>query len=257
MGFNPKGLHCSFIFHQFIELGTFQPDIAKSLDVLIEEHKAFYEQLEAKLPSAKEIREAFPWQEWQYCQAFSGLKEDIAYNGDKHQVTIDHKSMPYAPSLLLESASGFLNVQLHNCAVPQLAIIMYKHGLHALQKVYQAYGFDESFLPTLTFDISGASLSVPFPVVCTHLRIVDAILAYAKGVPHHKIVIREDAQYHAQAVVEGIPLERKADGKQGTFTAFIPRTKKKRNEIATDLLHIAVLQSQGLYYANDHQEEEQ
>jgi hypothetical protein len=283
----PELRHCAFGFNGLFKIAPgFEIPTDKNLskEELVRLSNDFYEHRKKLLPSSKDLVDTLSSEELKFCQRFSGLDEKIIYIEDEKnnsRIIITLPAKVYAPSLRFDIEDGsFLEVNLHNCANADMAVIMYTQGLNALRKTYEAYGINTNFLPELRFDLEGIQIQVPFKVPKSeHLLkkadIRDRLTEYLfnrcltkttyTGYGCKKIEIFHEHEYFGRVSIGGIAIEPvfnyegqkdKETVVDGRFISRIPLTLPplKRNSIAMDLLLSAIIQSENMYHAIDYSE---
>lgn len=261
----PDMAHCAFGFNVNCELVKIDRSTIMANPDIEAQTKAFdaaVKDITDKFPSTKAIKKNFPWNEWDSCKKFSGLKEGIIYMGEGAQSIITHKSLPFAPSLEMKMTDSFLSVGLHNCATPTLAVVMYMHGLHALKSVYTAYDIPTDFLPTIGFDGDNLIFDIPFQVPKDTSRgsIREQIEYHAKKTGYNvKLFPKKDA-YGPISIKGETAYVQQIDPKNGKFSGRVEYKRHNmmdRNSIAIHLFNMARMQSQILYNIIDYGEESQ
>lgn len=129
---------------------------------LLESRELFTQSLKDNFPSKEDFQKAFPARDWEACKRFTGLEQEVAYERDASGVAIIHRSIN-SPSLQFELSSNYLDSNLDNCLNPDLAIVMFFHGLTALKTILSAYNIKTSFLPSILFEGQDLLFKVPLP----------------------------------------------------------------------------------------------
>jgi hypothetical protein len=276
IGYWPELRHCAFVFSGLFKIAP-QYEIPKDsilpMEKLVRLSHEYYDDKKRLFPKSEDIIKSFSKQELTFCQKFSGLDEKVSYIDNNSRMTINLPAMIYAPSMHFNNEHGlFLEVELHNCATPDMAVVMYTHGLNALRKIYEAYEIDADFLPELKFDSEGIQIQVPFRVpeidilkkyngrgsiresVINHLKTQSISYSNRKKI---KAEIFPEKDYFGKVAIDGISLEpiyENEEKKAGKFVSKIAMKLPKisRNSLAADLLNIAIIQSVNMYRAIDY-----
>lgn len=258
LGYDPKLLHCAFYFSVNASVANPWADIPKGtpLEDAIQMQDKAIEKINASFPAVESIRGDFTDEERKQYARFTGLKDKIHYGGGKNRVVITHQSAPYAPQFCLNAEYGTLTSELHNCAAPQLALIMWPHALRALKQIYEAYGIDASWMPDMRFNREGLVMTSPFVLpekYETNERFRAELDNYLKK--HRRpYTLFPIAEPFGRITLENLTLETTFDPqtRKGTFTSAIPlkrrRTQQETNVmLAPHIFEIAVAQSRRLY----------
>lgn len=240
-GYAPQARHCAFGFGGHFPVGEVRVDQTLPLSELNRRYEEALEEIASRMPSAQELYERFPQEQWEACQEFTGLEEQIDYRDDEG-VVITHQSL-LAPSLAINVSTTFLEAHLHNCATANLAVCMYFHGLEALGHTYTAYDLPTDFLPRIRLEQGDLAFTAPFNPnhETTHPRLEKIVSQKLGefGLGHN---IFSSGKLFGARMKEGT-----LEVLDGRFEGRIFASGRRRCEAAASLLHAATFQSMLTY----------
>jgi len=244
IAYNAQSKHCAFAFGNLVSLGTFVKNESMTVDEQIATFNIWCDSFKENFP--KEISRLSGEE---HLKRFTKLNQPISYRLEDSRLIIEHQSIPFSPALSFEVHESFLQYELHNGATPNLALMMYAHGLHALKQIYETYGIRTDILPSMTCNDDCLECRIPF---------------VSKNAESEQISPVQYQGVHSTYALHSLPEPVSVDGysldvgydskKNGNFILRIPYAKKnvdKTNAIACDLFTLATLQSERMYVLSE------